>query len=123
MENQVTSSILEMAQGAIKEQTDIEVGKIIENILNLNTSPSKKRTLTLKVDFEPNENRTQVVIKASATSKLQGNNAIQTALCVGVDTKSGELIATELIPNMAGQTIFGGSEQEDAKVIKIHQAV
>lgn len=123
MENQVTSSILEMARGAIMEQTDIEVGKIIENILNLNTSPSKKRTLTLKVEFEPNENRTQVVIKASATSKLQGNNAVQTALYVGADPKTGELIATELVPNMAGQTMFGGAEQENPKIIRIHQAV
>ena len=52
-------SILEMAQGAIMEQVDAEVGKIVDNILDLNTESKKKRTLTLTVDFTPSSDRTQ----------------------------------------------------------------
>lgn len=36
------ASILEAAHGAIMEQVDIEVGKIIANILDPNTSETKK---------------------------------------------------------------------------------
>lgn len=32
-----TKSILEMAQGAIMEQVNVEVGKIVDNILDVNT--------------------------------------------------------------------------------------
>ena len=41
-----TSSILEMARGAIIEQFDVEVGKVINNILDPNTEPAKKRSIT-----------------------------------------------------------------------------
>lgn len=36
-------NILESARGAIMEQVDIEVGKIVQNILDPNTSYKKKR--------------------------------------------------------------------------------
>ena len=38
-------SILEMAQGAIMEQVNIEVGKIVDNILDPNTDAKKKDSL------------------------------------------------------------------------------
>ena len=60
------ASILEAAHGAIMEQVDIEVGKIIANILDPNTSETKKRQLTLTVDFQPLADRTQVSISATA---------------------------------------------------------
>ena len=113
------SSILEMARGAIMEQTDIEVGKIIGNILDLNTDSKKKRTLSLTVDFIPSSERTQVVITATAKCKLQPNNAIQTSLFVGVNASTGELCATEMVPNVPGQIGLDGSTQEEAKILKM----
>jgi len=118
MEQQVQASILQMAKGAIMEQADIEVGKIIQNILDVNTDPSKKRQLTLTVEFAPNADRTQVTIKATAKCKLQPNNAIQTALYVGANPATGELIATELVPNIPGQFDVNGGEQESPKILK-----
>lgn len=41
-----TKSILEMARGEIMEQVDIEVGKIVDNILDLNTDPKRYMKLT-----------------------------------------------------------------------------
>ena len=91
-----TKSILEMAQGAIMEQVNLEVSKIVDNILDLNTEPKKKRTLTLTVDFVPNSDRSQVVINATAKSKLLPNNAVQTTLYVGADASTGEIQAVEM---------------------------
>lgn len=112
------SSILEMARGAIMEQTDMEVGKIIQNILDPNTDPKKKRTLTLTVTFTPSGDRSTVTIDANAKSKLEPNNAIRTSLFVGANPNTGEFIATEMIPNPPGQLDFNGEEQEEPKTIK-----
>lgn len=112
-------SILEMARGAIMEQVDIEVGKIVENILDLNTDPKKKRTLQLTVDFTPTQDRSQVAINATAKSKLQPNNAIQTTIYVGADSSTGEIQAVEMVAQVPGQQSFNGSVQEEPKILKI----
>lgn len=36
------ASIIEMAMGAIKERIDYEMGRIIDNILDINTPPFEK---------------------------------------------------------------------------------
>lgn len=114
-----TSSILEMAKGAIMEQFDVEVGKVIGNILDPNTEPSKKRSITLTVEFTPSADRQNVTVTANAKSKLLPNNAVKTALYIGADANSGEVQAYELVPNVPGQLAFDGAEQEEPKHFKI----
>ena len=113
-----TSSILEMAQGAIMEQVNMEVGKIVDNILDPNTDAKKKRQLNLVVDFAPSADRSTVVITATAKSKLIPNNAVQTTLYVGADSK-GEVQAVEMVPQIPGQQSFSGEVQEEPKILKI----
>lgn len=113
------ASILEMARGAIMEQVDVEVSKIVDNIIDVNTEPKKKRQLVLTVDFVPSADRTVVSIAATAKSKLQPLNAIQTSLYVGVDSSTGEITATEMTPNIAGQVDLMGEETEEARTLKI----
>lgn len=112
------TGILEMAQGAIMEQANMEVGKIIENILDPNTEAKKKRTLTLTVDFTPSSDRSTVVITANAKSKLLANNAIQTSIFVGEDKARETFVATEMTPNLAGQIDMNGEVLEEPKVIE-----
>lgn len=113
------SSILEMARGSIMEQVDIEVEKIIANILDLNTDPKKKRTLKLTVDFVPSAERCQVVVTANAKSVVQPNNAIQTSLYVGIEPKTGEIHAAEMTPNIPGQAAFDDTEEEEPRTLKM----
>lgn len=115
----IQASILEMARGAIMEQVDVEVSKVIENILDPNTEPKKKRQLVLTVDFIPSADRETVVVSANAKSKLQPNNAIQTSLFVGVNHATGELCATEMTANLPGQMDFSGETQEEPKTLKL----
>lgn len=114
-----TSSILEMAQGAIMEQVNMEVGKIVDNILDPNTDAKKKRQLNLVVDFAPSADRSTVVITATAKSKLLPNNSIQTTLYVGADSRTGEVQAVEMVPQIPGQQSFSGEVQEEPKILKI----
>jgi hypothetical protein len=114
-----TKSILEMAQGAIMEQVNVEVGRIVDNILDVNTEAKKKRTLTLTVDFVPSADRSQVAISATAKSKLLPNNAVQTTIYVGADTTTGEIQAVEMVPQVPGQQSFDGSIQEEPRILRI----
>ncbi|MCM1055614.1 MAG: hypothetical protein NC394_08850 [Bacteroides sp.] len=114
MEN--TNSILEMARGAIMEQVNVEVGRVVNNILDPNTDPKKKRSLTLTFEFLPSADRTQVGLKATAKSKLEPNNAIQTALSIG--TVGEQVVAMEMVPQIPGQQSLNGEEQEDPKILK-----
>lgn len=54
MENLNKRSIIDMARGAIKERADYEMTRVVENILDPNTSATAARkitiTLTLKSD-------------------------------------------------------------------------
>lgn len=112
-------SILEMAQGAIMEQVNVEVSRIVDNILDPNTDAKKKRQLVLTVDFSPSSDRSAVVVSATAKSKLLPNNAIQTTLYVGADASTGEVQAVEMVPQIPGQQGFDGSIQQEPKIMKI----
>lgn len=112
-------SVLQMAQGAIMEACNVEVGKVMENIYDMNTPATKKREVTIKVVFEPSADRQQINISAQSSSKLQPNNPVQTALYGGKDERSGKIQAVELVPNVPGQIGLNGEEQEQPKELKI----
>lgn len=111
-------SILEMARGAILERADYEMKKILDNISDINTNPTKKRTLTLQIEFEPNENRERISIKAVAKSKLEPTNPIRTSLFTAIDN-NGEVFIAENTPQIPGQVSMDGFEQEEPVVLKI----
>lgn len=119
MEMQERTSILEMARGAIMEQVDGEISKIVDNIIDPNTEAKKKRQLILTIDFVPSADRGVVSVSASAKCKLQAANSIQTSLYVGVDGKTGEIIATEMTPNVTGQIDFDGEEEPEPTILRM----
>ena len=91
-----------MANGAAEERINQEVGKIVENILDLNTKAKEKRSLILQIDFVPSDDRRTVATSSQAKSKLQPLTPVQTMLYIGVDN-NGELKAVEAVPQTPGQ--------------------
>jgi len=118
MRERKESSILEMARGAILEACDVEVSKVMENILDLNTPATKKREVNIKITFEPSADRQQVNVSALSSAKLVPTNAVQTSLFCGKDS-SGKIQAVEMVPNTPGQIDFYGNEQEEPAELKI----
>lgn len=47
------SSILQMARGAFQERVDYEMGRVVDNILDLNTKATAKRKITLTIELTP----------------------------------------------------------------------
>lgn len=63
-------SILEMSMGAILERVDYEMGKVIDNILDLNTKPTGKRKITVTLELIPSADRKTITVQTTAKSSL-----------------------------------------------------
>lgn len=118
MANDVRSSLLQMAKGAIQERVDYEVSKVIDNILDVNTDPIAKRKVTLTVEMKPDEDRSVVKITATAKSTLAPTVPIGTSLVITAD-ENGEMMLAEIVPQVPGQMRMDGQEQEAPKILKI----
>ena len=117
MEN-VKNSILQMAKGAIQERVDIEVSKVIDNILDINTDHKTKRKITLVIEMKPDENRQFISVSASAKSTLAPVGPIGTTLGIAAD-HNGEMVIVESVPQVPGQMSMDGEEQAAPKLLKI----
>lgn len=102
-------NILEMARGAIMERVDVEMDRVIENILDPNTPAKKKRSITLRIDLMPEENRGRVDMKVQCKSTLAPMVDVSTAMCITTGRK-GELLLAELLPQVPGQIDVDGNE-------------
>lgn len=60
METIKTTSLVDMAMGAIKERIDYETSRVVENIKDLNTRAAKKRSIIVQIDILPDDNREQI---------------------------------------------------------------
>lgn len=104
-------SIMDMARGAIKERCDVEMGRILNNIMDENTKPTVKRKLVLTLCFVPNEQRSMVMVDAVVKATLAPLCSVNTSLAVGIG-KDGAPIAVETKADLPGQTtLFEGENK------------
>lgn len=118
MSQDVRSSILQMAKGAIQERVDYEVSRIVDNILDINTDAKAKRKVVLTIELKPDDNRQVITFSASAKSTLAPTKPIDSALVITSD-QQGEMMIAEIIPQVPGQLNMEGTEQEAPKILKI----
>lgn len=114
-------SILEMAQGAILEVVDREVGAIVENITDVNTNATAKRKLTVTVVFTPDANRKTIMVQSSAKSALAPVEPVATALFITSVAATGEMVVAEMTPQVPGQLAMNNQEQEQPKLLKFER--
>lgn len=118
-------NIADLAQGALNEQVIDELKRVFENIMDPNTDPTKKRTVTIKMVITPiSENRDLVNVEMQAKSSVCPYNSITTNMCIG--KRSGDVIAEEYVPGtMAGQAriALGTGEilNDNTKVVGINR--
>lgn len=111
-------SIVQMAMGAIQERVDYEMSRIIDNIIDMNTKATGKRTLTVKIDLTPADDRKTIAVSATAKSALQATNPVATSLYVTND-HNGELAVVEMVPQIPGQMNFEQEEQQAPMRLKL----
>jgi hypothetical protein len=118
MTNDVRSSLLQMAKGAIQERVDYEVSRVVDNLLDMNTEAKAKRKVTLNIVMTTDDDRRVVKVEASAKSTLAPVTPIGTSLVITADS-NGEKMLAEIIPQVPGQLSMTGDEQEAPKILKI----
>ena len=117
-----SKSILQMARGAFQERVDLEMAKVIENILDPNTKPTQKRKLTMTIEFVPDDERQNIGVSVSVKSNLATTVPARTTLWVAGENSTGECQVVEMVPQVPGQMSMEGDEQEapaSLKVIKV----
>lgn len=120
MENLNKRSIIDMARGAIKERADYEMTRVVENILDPNTSATaaRKITITLTLTLKSDDTRQNIAVSCVAKSTLAATNPVTTSLYV-----ADEESIVEMVPQIPGQLAVDAGEQEAPPMLKlIHTA-
>ena len=116
MANDVRSSLLQMAKGAIQERVDYEVARVVDNILDMNTEVNAKRKVVLTIVMVPDDDRQAVKIQASAKSTLAPVVSVGTTLVITED-RNGEIVLKEAVPQVPGQIGMNGEEQDEPRTL------
>ena len=106
-------SLLEMARGAFLERFDYEVPKIINNILDPNTK------ITMTMTFAPTDDRVGISAELEVKVGLAPTLPVQTFLYVCSNPETGGMQVVEMVPEVPGQQVLDGGEQEPAAVLKL----
>ena len=114
-------NIAEIARGALIEQTDDEVKKVVANILDLNTDLKKARKVQITITFKPTD-RESCNLEIQTKSTLVPPNAVGTQIYMGKDN-AGNVVAAEYvkgtIPGQESIDYETGEILEDKKVVNM----
>lgn len=91
------------AGGALAEQINTELEKVITNIYDPNTDPGKTRKLTLTINFKPSKDRNFAAVSIQTKSTLSPVIPTETNIIIDKDLKTGNIMAAELRNQIAGQ--------------------
>ncbi|EIE3860326.1 hypothetical protein LDE17_000344 [Staphylococcus pseudintermedius] len=123
----------ELGQGALQELFESELEKVIENINDINTDPTKKRKITMTIDIKSDEYREIIFAHVKVKSNLVSMDSTGIKLFNIVD-ENGERVVNELRSGAKGQAFIDddgsiknddGSDIEETsktkKTSKVHQ--
>lgn len=92
-----------LAAGALGEQFQEAAKKVLANMLDPNTPYKNKRGITIKLTFEQNESRDDMVLGSVVETKLVPQTPIRTNFMIGKDIRTGELYLQEYGKCIRGQ--------------------
>jgi hypothetical protein len=102
--------------GSALELFDIELGKVLENIADINTEAEAVRTVTITVKIYPGQLRDNAEIEVGSTCKLAPIRPADAVLFFG--RQNGRRVAVEHDPRQAG--LF--DQPKDTTVVDITAA-
>lgn len=104
----MTKTIVNMdtfAGGAVQERLNIEIQKVLENVMDLNTDPTKARSVQLNIKIKPSENRQTASLEVTAKTTIAPAVAIPATIILDRDSL-GKATAKELKSGIQGQTFI-----------------
>lgn len=115
-QKKIDLTLSNLAAGAIQEKLDHEMEKVFSNIHDSNTNAQDKRSITIKLDLTPDENRQTVKMESTVTVKLANLKSVSTTVLTGKDLSSGKVEARELKSSVPGQTYFDDDSNQKTDV-------
>lgn len=98
-----------IANGALFNQFERELQRVLENIQDPNTKAEAKRGITIKIDFLPNELRENAAILCSVSASIAGPRPQADVIHMGM--KDGKLVGVRFDPRQ--RDIFDGEDRPD----------
>jgi hypothetical protein len=100
MAEETEVSLESLGNGAAVELFSDALGKVLNNIVDINTDPKAVREVTLKVKIKPNEDREVGQVQISTATKLAPIKSVDTVVFIG--RRGGQAIAVESNPKQPG---------------------
>ncbi len=95
MHNEILT-LANICGGAVQEKVNRALEKVAVNILDPNTDAGKKRSITLKITFKPDDDdREDVDVSADVTYTLAAETGVQTQFFVNKDLTNGKVTVME----------------------------
>ncbi|MDM5430282.1 replication terminator protein [Bacillus mycoides] len=91
-----------LADGALAEKVDLEFERVLKNMKDPNTDPTKARSITITISFKGNKKRELWESTTKVTSKLVPAKEVETTFIIG-RAENGEVIGRELSSGVPGQ--------------------
>lgn len=113
-------SIGKIARGAALEKLDVEIAKVIENIMDINTPATAKRKLTINIVFAPSDSRNEAELEVNSRLFLAPTNSVSTRIYMdkkGDDLYVGELVKPKTMPGQ--ESINAEGEQQSSPLYKV----
>ena len=107
----------ELTGGALQEKFDQALETVIGNMQDPNTPGKNKRSITIKLTFEQNEDRDDAAVSISVETKTAPVKPIMTRMDIGKDLETGEVYAHEYGSQVRGQMSFSPSAENPARLM------
>ena len=114
---QKRAHIVDIAGGALIEEIDTQLAKIVENLLDPNTDHGKARSMTIQLKFSTDERREVTKCEATTKVSLVHSKPVVTQMVFGME--NGEMAAVEIARQIPGQTSLDGTEQAQPPIIVV----
>ena len=104
MKNKINVQLSEIDNGGLQQRFENELARVIENIIDPNTDPGKKRKIQINIEVVPKGNRDDVALAMEVKSTLLPRRKVYADVLI--DTDGEGVYANELRSGVRGQTFF-----------------
>ncbi len=110
MQEMKNVNIESLSEGAAIERANLELDRVLKNILDKNTDPTAAREVILKIKFKPRNDRSAAEVVIQATSKTAPVMGHNTEVYIGRDISGqpecSEIVQGDLFPEHNKVTAF-----------------
>ena len=100
-------NLREFAGGVVQKKFENSFERVMENLQDVNFPYKDKREITIKMVFEQNEARDDVMCDVFVKEKLASQAPVTTRFAVGKDLRTGNVISEEYNTQIRGQMEIG----------------